>query len=44
MINYIKGQPRENLVLFNECLDNIISEDNKIRFLDAYVEKLNLKN
>jgi transposase len=43
MINYIIGTPRENLTLFNECLDNIISKDNPVRFIDGYIEKLKLQ-
>ena len=42
-MNYIKGTPREQLVMFQECLDNIIDEENPIRFIEEYVEKLDLK-
>jgi len=42
MINYIQGTPRNQLVLFNECLDNIINENNQVRFIDAYIERLDL--
>ena len=39
---YIKGIPREQLYLFDEKLDDIIQNDNTARFIDAYVEKLDL--
>jgi transposase len=39
---YIKGISREQLYLFENKLDDMISEDNPVRFIDAYVEKLDL--
>lgn len=39
---YIKGTSRDQLNLFAEKLDELISPDNTVRFIDAYVEKLNL--
>jgi len=41
-MHYIEGVPREQLVLFTERLDGLISEENPVRFLDAYVEQLDL--
>ena len=41
-MHYIEGTPRHQLHLFEVYLDDIISEDNPIRFIDAYVEKLEL--
>ena len=41
---YIKGISREQLYLFENKLDDMISEDNPVRFIDAYVDKLNLLN
>lgn len=40
---YIDETPREQMNLFEETLDDIISEDNYVRFIDAYVNKLDLK-
>lgn len=40
---YINEESREQINLFEEKLDDIISEDNPARFIDAYVEKLDLK-
>lgn len=42
-MNYIQGTVREEAVLFNECLDNVIEEDNPVRVIDAYVDNLELK-
>jgi len=41
-MNFIEGTPREQLVLFSDKLDTIIGEDHVIRFIDLFVEKLNL--
>jgi transposase len=41
-MKYIEGTPREQLCLFEEKLDDIISEDHLVRFIDAYVDKLDL--
>jgi len=39
---YINGTSREQLNLFDNKLDDIISDNNPVRFIDAYVDKLNL--
>ena len=41
-MDYIQGTAREQLVMFNDSLDEMISENNSIRFIDAYVENLDL--
>jgi transposase len=41
-MHFIQGTPREQIVLFNECLDSSIDSDNAVRVIDAYVEKLDL--
>ena len=41
-MKYIEGTPREQLCLYEEKLDDIISEDHLIRFIDAYVDRLDL--
>ena len=40
---YINEESRDQINLFEEKLDDIISTDNPARFIDAYVEKLDLK-
>ena len=37
-MKYIKGKKREEKILFPESLDEYISEENPVRFIDAYVE------
>jgi len=44
LIMYINGISRDQLYLFENKLDDMISEDNPVRFIDAYVEKLDLLN
>lgn len=41
-MKYIEGTPREQLCLFEEKLDDIIPDDHLVRFIDVYVEKLDL--
>jgi transposase len=40
---YINEESREQIHLFEEKLDDIISKDNPARFIDAYIEKIDLK-
>ena len=42
-MEYIQGTPRDQLFLFNECLDNLVEENNAVRIIDAYVESLDLE-
>jgi len=42
MVHYIEGTPREQLVLFNNYLDELLPEDSAVRFIDYYVNNLNL--
>ena len=39
---YIDGTSREQLYLFENKIDDMISEDNPVRFIDAYVDKVDL--
>ena len=41
-MKYIEGTPRNQLCLFEEKLDSIIPEEHIIRFIDLYVDKLDL--
>ena len=41
-MGYIAGIAREQLILFPESLDDYISGDNPVRFIDAWVETLDL--
>ena len=41
-MHYIEGTPRDQLVMFNNYLDEIICEDSTVRFIDAYVDFLDL--
>lgn len=42
-MDYKRGVARDQLVLYNECLDNLISPDSYVRVIDAYVESLYLE-
>lgn len=41
-MHYIQGTSRDQAVLFPEVLDDYIAEENPIRFIDAFVDKLDL--
>jgi transposase/ElaB/YqjD/DUF883 family membrane-anchored ribosome-binding protein len=40
-MQHIEGLDRDQLTLFPEALDDYITEDNPVRFLDAFVDTLN---
>jgi len=41
-MRYIEGIARQQLILFPESLDEYIAEDNPVRFIDAFVDSLDL--
>lgn len=43
MGKYIKGKDREQLVLFQTSIEDMIEEDNEIRVIDAFVEGLDIE-
>ena len=42
-MKYIEGTPRDQLVLFESYLDQVIDDSNPVRFFDEYVESLELE-
>lgn len=42
MSRYIEGESRQQTALFPESLDDYISSDNPIRFVEVFIESLNL--
>jgi transposase len=43
MVEYIQGIPRNQIHLFIESLDELIDENHIVRFIDAYVDTLNME-
>lgn len=41
-MRHITGIPRQQLVLFPESLDEYISADNPVQFIDAFVDSLDV--
>ena len=41
-MGYIKGSSRSEVLLFPEALDDYITEENPVRFIDAFVASLDL--
>jgi transposase len=41
-MKFIEGTPREQLELFATSLEDAIAKDNPVRFIDTYVDQLNL--
>jgi len=42
VIEYRVGTPRNQISLFQNSLEELIERDNVVRFIDAYVESLNM--
>jgi transposase len=43
-MDYIEGSNRDQMTLFPQSLDEYVSDDNPVRFIDAFVENLDLMN
>jgi len=43
-MNYIQGTDRNQTFLFPGTIDEIISDDNPVRVIDVFVDKLDLKS
>jgi transposase len=41
-MDFVRGTPREQIALFPEVMEDYISEDNPVRFIDAFVEEMDL--
>ena len=41
-MGYIRGADRNAVLLFPECVEDYINDDNPVRFVDAFVESLDL--
>ena len=42
-MSYLQGVTRNQALLFPEVIDECITEDNSVRFLDAFVDSLDIK-
>jgi transposase len=42
-MGYIKGEERNQTILFPESIDDYISDDNSVRVIDEYVEQLDME-
>ena len=42
-MGYIKGEDRDQILLFPEAIDEYIGEENPVRFIEAYVDGLDLE-
>jgi len=42
-LSFIKGTPRSDVLLFPEAIDDYVSLDNPVRFIEAFVNNLDLK-
>lgn len=41
-MRHVEGIPRNQMVLFPECIDDYIDENNPVRFIDEFVDSLDL--
>jgi transposase len=42
MVGYISGESREQITMFPEVVDDYISQDNPVRFIEAFVDGLDI--
>lgn len=42
-MEHIKGMDRNQVLLFPEVIDDYITEENPVRFIDAFVDSLDIK-
>ena len=42
-MEYQQGQDREQLTLYSTCLDDMVPQDNSVRFIDQFVESMDLR-
>ena len=42
-MSYIQGSPRQQALLFPEIIDEYVTEDNVVRFIDPFVDGLSLE-
>jgi len=42
MRRFVEGADRKQATLFPECLDDWIAEDNPVRVIDAFIDRLDL--
>ena len=43
IMEHISGIPREQITLFPEAIEDYITEDNPVRFIDAFIDRLDMK-
>lgn len=41
-MSFIKGTPRSHVLLFPEAIDDYVTDDNPVRFIEAFVDNLDL--
>ncbi len=41
-MKYIQGENRKQSVIFPETLDQIVDQDNDVRFIDLFVESIDI--
>jgi transposase len=43
MMEYVKGEDRNQIVMLSDCLDDYIDEENPVRVIDVYIDSLDVK-
>ncbi|HAJ32970.1 MAG TPA: hypothetical protein DCK79_06320 [Candidatus Atribacteria bacterium] len=43
-MGYIKGEDRNQIILFPESIDEYVSDNNSIRIIDEYINQLDLES
>src|SRR5690554_2743115 len=42
-MEYQQGENRQQLALYTSCLDDMVPQDNSVRFIDQFVESIDLQ-
>ena len=42
MVEYRRGIPRQQLVLYQQCIDELVDASSIVRVIDAYIDSLDM--
>lgn len=44
VMDYIKGQERNQITLLPDCIDDLVGQDNPVRVIDAFIDGLDMES
>lgn len=42
-MTYVKGQDRQQIILLPDCIDDLVEQDNPVRVIDAFIDRLDIE-